>query len=351
MCGITVLVFAAQALANVPRAAADFSRIPLLASIDRPEQLGTDTIADQYEARVVRHDMTDMYTKGKTPQTPAEAETWSKEESSPYPPVTLLTLAALSAVGDRIGVGLYGMVAGLAVVFVGASFWCFWRTRWYLFPLIYLNGQYLAERFFHVQDGSYLIMLLLVTGALLISARLPGMSALLMAIGASAKLSPVFYGVTLRREPGRFTTFIAVVSAGLVLPFLVWDNYASIFVYNSATKGDWLSAAGGGLVGLIFAAGVLAGQSRGRLRIEDLIGWSLVPVAALLAFKMNAARHLLLALLVPDPRAVRNLALVAGLAAEAWIPNVGPNGVLPMVCVVLAVGLIIQLRQPAEPRV
>ena len=80
-----------------------------------------------------------MYTRRKLQQTPLEASTWSKQASSPYPPFTLLSLAGLHAIGERVGVGLYGMVLLLAVLFVTLSAVYFLRTRWYLFPLLYLN--------------------------------------------------------------------------------------------------------------------------------------------------------------------------------------------------------------------
>ena len=146
---------------------------------------GTDTIADNYEARVVRNDVRDMYTKRLVEQTPLEAATWSKEAASPYPPVTLLVLAGLAAVGDAAGIGLAGAVAALALVFLALSLVYFLRTRWYLFPLLYLNFGYLAERFFFVQDGSYLVMLVVVMAALLLVARRPGAGALLMAVAAT----------------------------------------------------------------------------------------------------------------------------------------------------------------------
>ena len=53
---------------------------------------------------------------------------------------------------------------------------------------------------------------------------------------------------------------------------------------------------------------------------EDRLGWGLVPFALLLALKMNVARHLLIVLLVPDKRGLRNIAAAVGLAVPAIFP-------------------------------
>src|SRR5688572_2167192 len=185
---------------------------------------GTDTIVDNYEARVVRNDVRDMYTKRLVGQTPLEAATWSKEASSPYPPATLLVLAGLAAVGDAVGIGLAGMVAAVAMVFLTLSLIYFLRTRWYLFPLLYLNFGYLAERFFFVQDGSYLVMLVVVMTALLLVARRPAAGALLMAVATTMKLSPLYYARHLGTSwMPRWVApaLVAVVDAGRVPPHVV----------------------------------------------------------------------------------------------------------------------------------
>src|SRR4030095_15740409 len=122
---------------NVPRAYLDFRSVPLLRYVPQYETYGTDTIADMYEARVVLNDVSDMYTKAHVEQTPLEALTWSKEASAPYPPATLLIEAGLFALGERTGIGFYGLVAGLAILFLALSAVYCLRTRWYLFPLLY----------------------------------------------------------------------------------------------------------------------------------------------------------------------------------------------------------------------
>src|ERR1051325_4178384 len=73
---LTFLAIVVQSLPNIPRAAFDFSAHRLLAWIPQRDTFGTDTIADMYEAKVVLHDASDMYTKRGVEQTPLEAATW-----------------------------------------------------------------------------------------------------------------------------------------------------------------------------------------------------------------------------------------------------------------------------------
>ncbi len=51
------------------------------------------------------------------------------------------------ALGEWTGVGFYGLTLLLAVFFLAASAWYFLQTRWYLFPALYLNFGYFADRF------------------------------------------------------------------------------------------------------------------------------------------------------------------------------------------------------------
>ena len=124
-----------------------------------------------YGAKVVLNDVADMYAKARLEQTPIEASTWTKEESAPYPPAVRLTQAAMFAVGEWTGIGFYGLTVLLAALFLATSAWYFLQTRWYLFPLLYLNFSFFADRFVYVQDGSYLVMLTCVMGALVLTRR------------------------------------------------------------------------------------------------------------------------------------------------------------------------------------
>ncbi len=238
--------------------------------------------------------------------------------------------------------GLYGAVSGLALLFLGASLVFFLRTRWYLFPLLYLNFTYVGDRFFFVQDGSYLVMLTVVMAALFAARRFPNAAHTLMAVAIVTKLSPLYYLRHLSAMPRRTSALVlAILAVGLVAPYFLWDNYLYIFRYNSELKGDTVAAIGALVLAAAFAALLMYAETRRAFDLEDLIGWSLVPVALFLAFKMNVARHLLLILLVPDKRGLRNVAVALGLAVHALLPSlVGVNAVLPMVTGMLVIGIV-----------
>ena len=67
-----------QAVPQVPRAYIDYSHLAVLHRFTQPDGFGPDTIGDGYEAKVVLHDLSDMYTKTRLEQTPTEAATWTK---------------------------------------------------------------------------------------------------------------------------------------------------------------------------------------------------------------------------------------------------------------------------------
>ena len=186
-------------LTYVPRAYLDYASIPLMRDIAQPDEYGTDTIADMYEAKVVLHDWRDMYTKNGVAQTALEARTWSKEASAPYPPAALLIEAAIYWIGERTGIGFYGLMMALAAMFLWQAAWYCLRTRWYVFVLLAVCGLYFGYRFTYVQDCTYLILLVLVTTALSLARRQPQATHLLMAVAGAVKVSPLFYGVSLAR--------------------------------------------------------------------------------------------------------------------------------------------------------
>ena len=141
----TVLHMLVVAIPNVPRAYLDYSRVPLLSGVPQYETYGPDTIGNSYVAKVVLNDPLDMYTKARLEQTPLEKATWTREESAPYPAAALLTAAGLYAIGTATGIGFYGMVVLLAALFIALSLWYFLNTRWYLFPVLYLNFAVLRQ--------------------------------------------------------------------------------------------------------------------------------------------------------------------------------------------------------------
>jgi hypothetical protein len=344
---VTVLHMIAVAIPNVPRAYIDYARFPLLSGVRQPETYGTDTIGNSYVAKVVLNDPLDMYTKARLEQTPLERATWTREQSAPYPPAGLLTTAGLYAIGAATGIEFYGMVVLLAAVFVGLSLWYFLRTRWYLFPLLYLNFGYFGHRFVYVQDDSYLAMLVVVLIALVLARSRREVSHLLMALAVTMKLSPAAYvREMLAMRRGTAITFAAILIAGFVLPYFIWDKYLTIFTFHDQNKGNVYDTVAAVALVVPFTIVLWYVERRLGFDLEDRIGWSLVPFAMLVGIKMRVARHLLIVLLVPDRRGPRNIAASIGLALYAVAPQVFRLGsVLYITTVLLFVVMGLYLRR------
>jgi hypothetical protein len=338
MCGAI-----AAGVPRVPKPFVDYSRVPLLAHVSQPDSYGNDTVSDIYESRVVRNNPLDMYTKREVEQTPLEASRWSREASGPYPPVALLTLAGMAWIGDRAGVGLYGPVLALACLFMlGSALYCL-KTRWYVFPLMCVNATYIAERFVHVQDNSYLLLLVVMLAALFLARRgSPWMHAL-VALGITIKLSPVYHLKQILRMPRWMAALvILIVVAGLLLPALVFENYFYIYQFHTARKAHyWMNTAGTLLLVVPFTLALAYVEWRADFDWEDRVGWAAVPFALFLAVSLNAPRHLFLVLLLPDKRAARTIAGMLGMAVHLALPSVGGTGAptyisLVLLCLVLA---------------
>jgi hypothetical protein len=324
---LTLVAIAAQAVLWVPREVADYSAVPLLNRIHQQETFGSDTVADEYEARVVLTDVGDMYTKRRTEQTPLESHYWSRAASAPYPPVMLLAETAIYAVSGRSLTGFYLSVLGLAAVFLTMSLVYCLRTRWYLFPLLYLNFQFLGERFAGVQDCSYLVMLVVVMAALFAARARRQAAHLLMAVATTMKLSPLFYGKEVFRMPWRTAAlYVAIVFAGLVLPYFLWSNYLYIYSYGAGLKGSYWQHLFAVILTPVFALAVWHVERRHQFDTEDRIGWDLIPMALYFGLYTNGARHLILALLIPDKRGWRNLPVPITLALHSLFPRAIPLG-------------------------
>jgi hypothetical protein len=342
---VTATILLGFSVPRIPRPYLDVSTLPLLRSVSQPDTYGPDTVADMYGAKVVLNDVSDMYTKARLEQTPLEASTWTKEESAPYPPLLRLTHAAMFAAGELTGIGFYGLTLGLAALFIGGSAWYFLQTRWYLFPLLYLNAGYVTDRFVYVQDGSYLVMLVWVMAALVLARQRHRAAPVLMGVATAMKLLPLAY---LRNLRGRGAlAFLAILLAGLVLPFFIWEHYGYIYQFANERKGnDWLDVAGAVMLVAPFTLVLWYVEDRRGFDTEDRIGSSLVPFAMFSALLANSGRHLLIALIVPDKRAGRNVAAAAGLALHGLFPSVVRLGSMTYVMTaVLCVVLAYELRQ------
>jgi hypothetical protein len=338
----TILHMIVVAIPNVPRAYIDYSNVPLLNGVHQNGTYGTDTISDMYSAKVVLNDPFDMYTKARLEQTPLEKATWTKEESSPYPPAALLTATGLYAIGAATGIGYYGMVLLLAAFFIGLSAWYLLKTRWYLFPLLYLNFTYFGYRFVYVQDGTYLAMLVVVMAALVLARSRREASHALMALATTMKLSPVAYArhvLSMRHRTA--VIFMAFLFTGLVLPYFIWDNYLYIFTFHEQLKGNVYDTLAAVVVVVPFTLVLWYVETRLGFDVEDRIGWSLVPFAMFLGLKMRVARHLLIVLLVPDKRGPRNVIVAVGLALYAAAPNLFRLGSVLYIATVLLIATLI----------
>jgi hypothetical protein len=136
----------------------------------------------------------------------------------------------------------------------------------------------------------------------------------------------------------------------LVVPLVIWDGYLNIYTFVTSDKGDWAAAAGALLVVIPTTVAVWYVQARLDFDLEDRIGWSLVPFAMLVAFRQNAARHLLIALLVPDKRAARNLAGGLALALHYLLPGVVRlNATLPIATALILLALVHYLGRIGWP--
>jgi hypothetical protein len=338
---LTVGLMAWQALPHVPRDYIDYSRVAILRGIAQPDHYGTDTTADAYEAKVVLRDLSEMYTKRGPDQTALEAATWTKAESAPYPPAMLLVEAALYRAGELTGLQFYGVILFLAVAFLGLSLVCFVRTRWYVFPLLYANFGYLAYRMIYVQDCSYLIMLNVVVAALMLARTRTRFAHALMAVAIAMKLTPLWFATNAVLMPRRSAwVFAAIVAGGLILPAFIWTNYLSIFLFHEAVKGDRLGALAAIVYVPPFAIALRYADVKLRFDWEDRIGWSMVPLGMFLAMWMNVPRHLLMALLVPDRRAARNIVAAIALVPTLW-PHLFRSGAMLPIATVLLFAIVI----------
>ena len=130
-----------------------------------------------------------------------------------------------------------------------------------------------------------------------------------------------------------------------MLPYFLLPNYLYIYSFQSETRGSLWQTVGAIAVTLPFSYLLWRLQRREKLDLEDRIGWSLVPVALFLAFNVNAARHLLVALLVPDKHAVRTSTAAIGIGIVALSGGrLSINSILPLVTAMLYGFVVWQLR-------
>ena len=129
--------------------------------------------------------------------------------------------------------------------------------------------------------------------------------------------------------------FAAVLFAGFVLPYFIWDDYLTIFTFHNQVKGNIYDSVAAVLLVVPFTIVLWYVETRLGFDMEDRIGWSLVPFAMFLGIKMRVARHLLIVLLVPDKRGPRNIVAAIGLALFAANQGIKLGAVLYITTVLL----------------
>src|SRR5262249_24461443 len=155
--------------------------------------------------------------------------------------------------------------------------------------------QFLGERFVGVQDGSYLVMLVVVMAALFAARARRQIADVLMAVAIPMKLAPLFYtGQVVRLPRPTAVLLVAIVFARLALPHFLWASYPYIYSYGAGLKGSHWNHVFAVIVAPAFAAAVGHVAWRAGFDMEDRIGWSLVPMAMYFAVYTNGARHLIL---------------------------------------------------------
>ena len=305
---LTLVVILMQCITQVPTGQMNISDVQ-----ERHGQFGAEDYADTYEAKVVINDPWDMYTKEHLDQTKKEHNTWSKEASSPYPPICLLAIAGLYLFGEYTGLGFYGTVLLLVVAFMSMSVFYFLKTRWYLFPILYLNFTFLAKRFFYSQNTSYLLLFCVVMIALLLARKGNKACHPLMALAVDIKFMPVYYVKNLLKMRWYIAAiFVAVLLAGLVLPYFIWDNYLYIYTFQG-TRGTLAHQWESWVIAGAFSLLLWYVETRMKFDDEDKIGWSMVPFGMFMMIRCDIFRTMIMMCIIPDKRGWRNVVAAIGL--------------------------------------
>jgi hypothetical protein len=318
---LTVAFAVVVRLSYVPASYHDFGWL------NRGTDYGCDYYSDAYGARTVFNHPLDMYTRRLTEQTRAETY-WSKRAVAPYPPAELFMLAGAHAVGEATGVGLFGVLMGVDFLLMALVLAYSLRERWYLFPLVYSNV-FLAYRFWGIGslNGLYVVLFLML-GMFVAKAR-PNSAILSAVFAVCLKLTPVFFLTNfLRFRRATAVAAGALLFAGFVLPFFVFENYRYIYGFHatrdiapivhvlgllglSGPHAATLAAIAGWVlpltIGGLFALVLLYAQYRLEFTWEDRIGWAAAPFSLLFSLRMLSMRTLFEAMSLPDRRVVRSL--------------------------------------------
>ena len=116
-------------------------------------------------------------------------------------------------------------------------------------------------------------MLVVVMIALILARSRRDASHLLMALAITMKLSPAAYAwqiLTMRR--GMAMIFVAILFAGFVLPYVIWDNYLTIFTFHDQVKGNIYDTVAAVILVVPFSIVLWYIQTRLGFDREDRIG-------------------------------------------------------------------------------
>jgi hypothetical protein len=319
--GVTLAFALVVRLSYVPVSYHDFGWL------NRGTDYGCDYYSDAYGARTVYNHPLDMYTRRLTEQTRPEMY-WPKRSVAPYPPAELLLLAGAHALGEKTGIGLYGMLMAVDALLVLSTLGYSLVTRWYLFPLVELNV-FLAYRFWGIGSFNGLFVLLFLTLGVILARRRPALGILSAVFAVCLKLTPIFFLTNfLRFRRGTALAAGALLFAGFVLPLFVFENYRYIYGFHAtrdirpivhalefvgvhgahtATVAAVVGWALPLLFGSAFSVVLLYAQLKLNFTWQDRIGWAAVPFALLFSLRMLSMRTLFEAMAIPDRRQARSL--------------------------------------------
>ncbi len=319
--GLTLAFAAIVRLSYVPVSYHDFGWL------NRGTDYGCDYYSDAYGARTVYNHPLDMYTRRLTEQTRPEMY-WPKRSVAPYPPAELLLLACAHAVGEKTGIGLYGMLMAADALLVLLTLGYSLRTRWYLFPLVELNV-FLAYRFWGIGSFNGLLVLLFLTLAVMLARARPAAGILCAVFAVCLKLTPIFFLSNFLRFRRRTALAAgALLVSGFVVPLFVFENYRYIYGFHATrdirpivralefvgvhgAHSVTLAAVVGWalplLLGGAFSVVLLYAQLKLDFTWQDRIGWAAVPFSLLFSLRMLSMRTLFEAMAIPDRRQVRSV--------------------------------------------
>jgi len=287
----------------------------VLRAVYIPTQMPADFYADSYESRVVLNDIGDMYTKDNTNQTSTESSYWTKEESSPYPPFSLLLLAGIHLIS---GSNLWLGVVIIELIFIALFAFLCYRNRYErMLPFLTLNP-FIVFRVWHQMDTTYMLMVYPIVIAFFMAlSRRRVISSSIMALSFCIKLAPVYFFRFFPKLGWKErVVLIAIPLFLLVLPILFLDDYLYIYTFQGGRSVYPLPLMVALMV--IFLAVFWWMEFHSSFRFADFITWSLLPFSVLITLKIGYWKYLAWAMFIPDRRFVMNyfgltMALIWGL--------------------------------------